>query len=274
MGPRRITEHARAVLTNALAEARRLGLVPDNAAARTEPPARAKPKRPSFTLEECQALFRAAEGERIAPLLRLLLYTGLRRGEALGLKWDDVSWDPPALVVCRQVTVVGGRPRAQEPKTEAGVREVPLVAQAAEALRAQRAAQAEERLRAGAAWRDEGWVFTDAAGGLWDPANVGRSFRRVRGRAGVRPLPLHALRHSAASVLLGAGVEPALAAKVMGHRDLGTFYGIYADLLRPAAQEAARQVERFLEAAEAGRVAPPPAGGRPRRRGRPKGTTC
>jgi len=74
MGPRRVTEYARAVLVGALAEAQRLGLVPDNAAARTEAPARTKPKRPAFTLEECQALFRAAEGERIEPLLRLLLH--------------------------------------------------------------------------------------------------------------------------------------------------------------------------------------------------------
>jgi len=120
MGPRRITEYARTVLVDALGEAQRLGLVADNAAARTEVPARPKPRRPAFTVEEIVALFRAAEGERIAPLIKVLAFTGLRRGEALGLKWSDVSWSQSAVLVQRQVSVIRGKPGAGRPEDGGG----------------------------------------------------------------------------------------------------------------------------------------------------------
>lgn len=249
MGPRRITELTRGLLVDALGQAERMGFITTNAAARTELPGRQKAKRPSFTLEEADTLFAATEKTRIGPLVRFVFYTGLRRGEALGLHWSDVTWSPSAVAIRRKVDVLAGRPSVDEiagSKTAAGIREVPLVAPALEALRAQKAQQASERLRAGIQWKDEDWVFSNRVGGVGDPNDVGRAFRALVRRAGVSPRPFHALRHSTASILLGAGVTPELAAKIMGHKDLRTFYTTYSDLLRPAAQEAARQVEGFL----------------------------
>ena len=262
MGGRRVAEYARTVLGIALRDAQRLGVVPINVVERTRPAPRTPQKRASFTLEEAQALFCAMEGTRIGPLVRFAFYTGLRRGEALGLRWEDVSGDPPTVVqVRRSIVVVGGHPRVQEPKTEAGAREVPLVQHAVAALRAQGAALAQERLSTGSTWRDEGWVFAAAGGGKWDPNNVERTFRVLVKRAGVAPRPFHALRHSTASVLLGSGVPAEVAAKIMGHKRVGTFADIYADLLRPAAQDAARRMEAFL--VDAGRPASPPRRGAP-----------
>ena len=92
-----------------------------------------------------------------------------------------------------------------------------------EALKAQRTGQAQERLIPSHTWRDEG--FPNSVGGVWDPNKVGQAFRAAMKRAGLEEHQrgLHALRHSTASVLLGAGVSPELAAKIMGHKNVSTF---------------------------------------------------
>ncbi len=265
LGPCRRTEQVRTVLRVMLARAVDLGQVAANAADRSEAPARTVPKRESFTLTEAQAVLHEARNLRLRHLFALALWTGLRRGELCGLRWEDVCWDQPSVTVRRQIVRVHGRPVLQErTKTEAGARTVPLIAQAQDALRAQRAMIAEEKLRGDLA--EAPWVFPKLDGNHYDPDNVTGEFHRMGKRAGVVK-PLHALRHTTASILLGAGVEPALAAKIMGHASLAVFYATYADLLAPAAQDAARQVERFLD----GALGNPEGAAKERGRGRPRG---
>ena len=131
------------------------------------------------------------------------------------------------------------------PKSQRSVRTMALLSGATDALRAQRSQQAEARLAAGPAWRDEGLIFTTRTGTGLSGNNVDRAFRRVRDRAGVRTLPLHSMRHATASILLGAGVPVAVAAKMMGH-SVAMFSETYADLLVEATQDAARQADEWL----------------------------
>jgi len=234
------TKDVRRLLVSVLKDAEKLGLVATNAAARADAPHHEGTKRGSFTLDEVNAILKAAEGYRTAHLFRFAVFTGLRRGELLGLKWSDVDFDGATVTVCRQVVAVHGKALVQEnTKTAAGTREVPLVLQAIAALKAQQAMLKREGVVSP-------WVFCAADGGLMWPGAVSRAFSRAVKRAGVTPWPLHSTRHTTASILLGAGVEPALCAKVMGHKNLATFYATYADLLKPAGQQVARQVERFL----------------------------
>ena len=251
-GPSVRTEEARLLLGTVCKDAVRLGLVTANVVLRTEPPHREKPKRESFSMDEARRIFAVADGTRIGPLVRFATYTGLRRGEICGLRWGDVFWDAPNVQVRRQVVVAQKVVQVQEaPKTRAGWRGVPLVAQAVDALKAQRAMIARERLASGRVPEDPEVVFPTRGGTLLDPNYVTRTFKRVVERAGVEVRPFHALRHTAASLLLAAGLTPEVCAKLMGHASIGMFYATYADLLTPAAQDAARQVERFLAAEEA-----------------------
>ena len=131
-----------------------------------------------------------------------------------------------------------------------------LLGGAVEALRRQKALQAEARLAAGEVWRDEDRVFATRDGGGLNASNVDRAFRRIRERASVRGLPPHSLRHATASILLAAGVPPAVAAKMMGH-SVAMFCETYADLLVEATHDAARQADEWL--ARQGSAAPPAA---------------
>lgn len=232
-------------LRSALSDAARLGLVPSNAAARARPVLRTPRKREGFTLQEAQAIVAAAEGDGWAPLFAFLLYTGLRLGEALGLRWQAVDLRNRRLAVRASRVEVGSKMVEGSPKAARSTRVVALLGGALDALRAQEARQAGLRAAAGPAWHDEGLVFTNRTGGGLQSHNVERAFRLVRARAGVRPLPLHSMRHATASILLGAGVPVAIAAKMLGH-SVALFTETYADLLVEAADDAARQADEWL----------------------------
>jgi integrase len=243
-------------LRSALSDAARLRLLPDNPAKSARPALRTPRKRDGFTLAEARAILAAAEGEGLAPLFAFVLYTGLRLGEALGLRWADVDTEAARVTVRHNRVLVGSRMVEGSPKRERSARTMALLGGAVEALRRQKALQAEARLAAGEVWRDEDRVFATRDGGGLNASNVDRAFRRIRERASVRGLPPHSLRHATASILLAAGVPPAVAAKMMGH-SVAMFCETYADLLVEATHDAARQADEWL--ARQGSAAPPAA---------------
>ena len=232
-------------LRSALSDAERLGLITENPAKRARPALRASRKREGFTLGEARAILAASESEGLAPLFEFVLYTGLRLGEALGLRWSDVDWEAGRIAVRHNRVPVGGHMIEGSPKVEKSVRTMALLAAAMDVLRRQRALQDGARIAAAKDWRDDGWVFTTRTGGGLDASNAERAFRRIRKRAGVRELPPHSLRHATASILLGAGVPVAVAAKMMGH-SVAVFCEVYADLLVEATHDAARQADQWL----------------------------
>ena len=241
-------------LRSALSDAERLEIISANPATRARPALRSPKKRAGFTLQEAQSVLAAAEGDVLAPLFRFLLHTGLRLGEALGLRWDAVDLVGRRLTVRTSRVGVGSKMVEGTPKTPRSVRTMALLSGAVDALRGQKAQQAVARLAAGPAWRDEGFVFTTRTGAGLSGTAVSHAFRRVRALAGVRALPLHSMRHATASILLGAGVPSAVAAKMMGH-SVAMFSETYADLLVEATQDAARQADAWL----ARQKAPPPS---------------
>jgi integrase len=157
---------------------------------------------------------------------RLMLATGLRRGEALGLHWSDVDLDGRLLRVRWTLTRTFAGLQLGEPKTDKSRRTVPLPRSAVEALRAQRSRQAAERLAAPREWRDTGLVFTSEIGTPLEPRNVLRRFDLLARRAGLRGVHLHTLRLSAASFLLAAGTHTKVVQEHLGHSP----YAITADI--------------------------------------------
>lgn len=193
-------------------------------------------------------------------LLALMTLTGLRRGEALGLQWDDVDW-AGSLTVQRSVVATVDRGEGKvgagvkEPKTEAGVRTIPLPALAIEFLAAHRRRLELEHAARGRPMPT--WVFPSTTGGFIAPRNLSRAFYLARNAAGLSTRArLHDLRHTAATALLTLGVDENAVAAWIGHRDPRTTRSIYHHPDRSVQEDGAAALSRHWRASMTPRESP------------------
>lgn len=170
--------HLRAILRRAMNRALRFGMVSRNVVALTDPPKVEEDDPRVLDVVQAQAFLEAARNDRLRGLT-LALLTGLRQGELLGLRWQDVDLDGAQLHVSHSLQRHGGRRQLVPPKTGGSMRTVVIPALAVEALREHRACQVEERLFAGPQWEERGVVFATRRGTPLEPGNVVRSFKRV-----------------------------------------------------------------------------------------------
>jgi len=203
----------------ALQQAVRWQLLARNPADAVEPPRAQRREMEAFDQGEVERLLEAARGTRLAVPVLLAVTTGLRRGELLGLRWQDVDLDVGKLAVRLEQTKAGLA--FKQPKTHKGRRVVTLPRMTVDALRRHRAEQAREKLLLGPAYQDNGLVLARVDGRPLDPAGTTRAFARLVRRAGVRPISLHALRHTHATLLLGANVHPKVVSERLGHATVG-----------------------------------------------------
>lgn len=247
LSPRTVT-YIRDVLSRALNHAVRWGWLPKNPAPLAPAPRQERRPVRVLTPDEARRLLAAVRDDRLGALYTVALALGLRKGEALGLSWADVDLDAGTLTVRGQLQRLGGGVVRTEPKSAASRRTVYLPAVVAQALRAHRVRQREERLRAGPAWRGNPWdlVFTTPLGTPLDERNVTRQFQRALARAGLPPMRFHDLRHSAASLLLAQGVSAKLVQELLGHATIALTLGTYSHLIPQIARDTARRMHALL----------------------------
>lgn len=242
----RTVQYLHAVLRLALEQARRDDLVVRNVAGLVAGPKVQRPEIEPLTPEEAGHLFAQATTDRLSPLWLLVTALGLRRGEALALRWEDVNLDRGHLQVKATVQRAGGKlVRAEMPKTKSSRRALPLPAIVVEALRAHRAAQVQERI-ASEVWIDDKLVFTTNIGTPLEPRNVLRSLHALCDRAEVRRVRIHDLRHAAASFMLLKGVDMRVVMGTLGHSRLATTSDLYTHLLEPVQRAAADRMDDLL----------------------------
>jgi len=239
--------HHHRVLREALQQAVRWQLLARNPADAVEPPRAQRREMEAFDQAEVERLLDTARGTRLALPVLLGVTTGLRRGELLGLRWQDVDLDGAKLAVRQSLeqTKAGGL-AFKQPKTQKGRRVVTLPPIAVEALRRHRADQARERLLLGPAYEDHGLVLAQADGRPVNPEDVTRAFKRLARKAGIRPLSLHKLRHTHATLLLGANVHPKVVSERLGHATVGITLDTYSHVLPHLQEEAARKIDALL----------------------------
>ncbi len=235
----RTVRYMHAILRMAFKEAVRLGLVARNVIEAVTPPRPDRREAPSWSVEQMQRFLDAAEGDKYSPLWLLALHTGLRRGEILGLRWQDVDLDRATAQIRQSAVQVGGNVHIQEPKTKSGRRTIALDDKCVAALREHRARQIEQRLAAGPLWQDHDLVFTSEVGTPVDPANLYHRFVALTAKAGVPRIPFHGLRHTHATILMVSGVHPKVVSERLGHADIGITLSIYSHVLPQMQQEAA-----------------------------------
>ena len=164
---------------------------------------------------------------------------GLRRGEALAVRWQNVDLDSSTLSVVRTLHhPKGGGYEFSEPKTKNGTRKVRLAEHVVRELRAHRAEQREARLGVGPAWTDEDLVFANEYGRPLGEDKVTENFHRALDRAELPRIRFHDLRHTAATVMMGLGVHPKMVQETLGHGNVGITLDIYSHVTPDMQQDA------------------------------------
>jgi integrase len=187
--------------------------------------------------DEAQQLL-AALPERDRPIWATALFAGLRRGELMALRWEDVDLAAGVIQIERSYDEKG---RVEiEPKSRAGQRTIPIVGALRDVLVEHKARQE----------RDSGLVFGSSAETPFQPSNLWRRAQRAWKRAGVAPIGLHEARHTFASVLIAAGVNAKAITTYMGHASIQTTYDLYGKLMPGSESEAAALVDAYLARAD------------------------
>jgi len=229
-----------ATMRSAFASAKRQRYLPYNPAVDVELPKASRPRVQPWEPGELGRFLDQAARDPLSALFEVAAFTGLRRGELLGLQWEDVDVERSRLTVRRQIVQLGHETRVGPVKTSSGQdRVVDLDAATVAALLAHRLRQEQYRTVMGAGWVESGHVFTREDGSTLDPHWVTKRFREVCVQAGVRPIRLHDLRHGQASLMLAAGVPMAVVSKRLGHSSLAITSDTYSHLLEGVGQQAA-----------------------------------
>src|SRR5215813_2811721 len=219
----------RTVLSAALTRAVREELVVRNVARLVELPQWQRGTIRPWAADEARAFLAAARPDPLYPAFVLLIFYGLRRGEVLGLRWDDIDFDGGTIHIHQQLQRVHGELFLAPVKTQAGKRGLPLLDAAAQALKLQTERQDLYRIDMGSAWPETGLVFTTRTGRPVEPRNFVRSFRRICDNNKIRLIKVHHVRHTVGSLLKDLGVPARDAQTILGHTRISTTLEIYTD---------------------------------------------
>jgi integrase len=239
--------HLHQLLHRALDAALRLDLVARNVCDQVDPPRMRHHEMTTLSEEQAATLLSAAEGDRFEALYVLALATGMRLGELLALRWRDVDLEGGSLQVraTLQYTIDGFV--FAEPKTAQSRRRIALSQTAIAALTQHRAVQAQERLNLGPAWEDGDLVFPNRLGKPMDGIHLlRRNFYPLLTKAGLPRMRFHDLRHTAATLLLGRGINPKIVSELLGHSQIAITLGLYSHVTPHMQQQAADAMDAAL----------------------------
>lgn len=205
------------VLRSCLGDAVRDGLLARNVAELIKQPVAHRKEARHLSPAEIASVLNAAKGSRHWPLFALIARTGLRKGEALALRWGDLDFEAGTITVRGTLQRLDSRLVVSTPKTLKSRRVLSLSDRVMQVLREHRTAQLVERMRAANIWAETGHVFTTESGQPMDPRNVLRAMTSTAAKAGLAGVTVHTLRHSAATAMLDAGVHLKAVSELLGH---------------------------------------------------------
>jgi len=242
-----------ATLHRALRDAVRWNLIGRNPADAADPPRAVGCTGARVSVWSLSDLrkFLASEGEtRNYPLWLLLITTGMRRGEAMGLRWQDVDLSANTLSVRQTRVQLGYETVISTPKTEKGKRLVALDPATVEVLSRLQRLREVECTRKGRPLEPADVIFTDGEGEPLHPERATRLFRAAARRANVPVIRLHDLRHTHATLALSAGVHPKVVSERLGHANIGITLDTYSHCLPTLSEEAACRVAALVLSGE------------------------
>jgi integrase len=233
----RTVQFIHSILHKALRQALKWGLVYRNVADLVEPPAVNKKTPLTLSPSQVKLLLNAVRSDRMFPILALAIGCGLREGEVLGLHYEDIDWDAQTIHVQHAVQYLIGKGLViTQPKTDTSRRTIHIPDFAYQALKDHRDSQD----------RNQGLVFITANGTPYSPRNLIRYFKQSLVKAELPEIRFHDLRHTAATLLLTAGVHPKIVQEMLGHSQINLTLDTYSHVLPSMQQEASQKMDSIL----------------------------
>jgi integrase len=224
-------------------------VIPSNPASRVKPPKVARTESKFLDEKETAKLLALLEGETIqySTMIKMFIYSGLRRGEMCGLEWDDIDFENQIITVRRSSQYVLGKGiYTKETKTENSDRTIKLPSQAFEVLKEYKVWQTQERLKMGDRWGNSDRIFTQWDGKPIHPDTITGWFHDFIAKTDLLQITIHSLRHTNITLLLAAGVPLRTVSYRAGHVQTSTTQNIYAHAIRTADEMASEALDDIL----------------------------
>lgn len=234
------------LLHGIMADAVQYHAVSLNVVSQVSPPRRLAPKHAIWSLDQARGFLAAAQGSTYYPIWLLAINTGLRRGELLALRWDDVDRANSRILVRGSLDRTPGKGLETGDTKDGKARPVLLPDVCMDALRVHATTQKRWQLAAGEVWQTTGYVFTTHLGTPIDPEQMVRAFHAVRERAGLPHTRFHDLRHLHATLLLHAGTHMKIVSERLGHANIRMTMDTYTHIDTTLQRQAADVMDRLF----------------------------
>ena len=231
------------VLNPALKKAVVMRKIPYNPSDGVELPKLVRPDVDVYDPELCKRAVKAAEGTDMYLIVLLEVTVGLRRGELIALRWPNVDLDAGVIHICENTVRANGGTITKEPKSKAGNRNITIGAEVIKALREAREEYDADRKALGKGFHDDGYVIRQKNGEQFKPDSITQKWRRFETQNGLPHIKFHGLRHSNATALIQAGVNPKVVQQRLGHADVSITLNTYTHVTAHMDQEAATKLD-------------------------------
>lgn len=236
------------ILKKAFSQAVKWQLITQNIINLVEPPRMSRAKDiETWSLEEATRFLEYTEGKHLHIAYVLAIYTGMRRGEILGLRWKDCDLEQGKISIRQTLNLVGSELIFQSPKTKGSKRLITITENVIAALKKHKAEQNQNKLRFGPGYSENDLVVCNKEGNPIYPRNLVRNFHNMMKQAGVPHLRFHDLRHTHATILLSLGENPKVVSERLGHSKVGITLDTYSHVLPDMQQRAAENFEEAMK---------------------------
>jgi integrase len=243
---RRTIEVIHVILHKSLDYAVKKGLIGRNPTDLTNPPRPYKKEMKFYDENETYQFLLAARGDRNEVLYQLVLATGLRQSEVLGLKWSDLDIDNSNLTVQRQLKRnIKNGDYFKTTKTASGRRSIKIGKQTLEKLKEHRKNQALEKMEV-ESWEENDLIFPSRLGTPLNQSNLLKSYKSLIRKSGLKEIRFHDLRHTAASLMLNHGVPVIIVSKRLGHSKVSVTLDTYGHVMSELQDEAAELIDDLI----------------------------
>lgn len=222
-------------------------LIPKDISSFVEAPRLEKKEMKVWSVEQVNEFLKFTKHSRYNPVFFLAAYTGMRKGEILGLHWDDIDFEEKTIRISKTLYKVKDQYLLHEPKTKSSIRTIYMDDDIIRVLKKQRVKQNLEKLKAGNIYEDKNLVFAQETGNYVFPSAVNGLFLRYINQSGLPRIRFHDLRHTHATILLGMGVNPKIVSDRLGHSSVKITLDTYSHVLPSMQQDLTAEFSKTMK---------------------------